>query len=69
MPNQNLIHSALSNFGLGILNNGDATRINCPPYPDTMVDISISSSNIFLSYSWSVLSDPFGSDHLPICIS
>ncbi|KAL4091273.1 hypothetical protein QTP88_025988 [Uroleucon formosanum] len=65
----NLIHSAILDYGLCVLNNGEATRINRPPYPDTMVDISISSPNISLSCSWSVLPDPFGSDHLPILIS
>ncbi|KAL5233225.1 hypothetical protein ACI65C_000635 [Semiaphis heraclei] len=65
----NLIHSAILDYGLCVLNNGEATRINRPPYPDTMVDISISSPNISLSFSWSMLTDPFGSDHLPILIN
>ncbi|KAL4098943.1 hypothetical protein QTP88_023450 [Uroleucon formosanum] len=65
----NLIHSDILDYGLCVLNNGEATRINRPSYPDTMVDISISSPNISLSCSWSVLPDPFGSDHLPILIS
>ena len=64
----NLIHSAILDYGLCVLNNGDATRIKRPPYPNTMVDISVSSPNISLSCSWFVLSDPFGSDHLPILI-
>lgn len=65
----NLIYSTILDYGLCVLNNGEATRINRPPYPDTMVDISISSPNISLSCSWSVLPDPFESDHLPILIN
>ncbi|KAL4126343.1 hypothetical protein QTP88_010565 [Uroleucon formosanum] len=65
----NLIHSAILDYGLCVLNSGETTRINRPPYPDTMVEISISSPNISLSCSWSVLPDPFGSDNLPILIN
>ncbi|KAL4103454.1 hypothetical protein QTP88_018831 [Uroleucon formosanum] len=65
----NLINSTILDYSLWVLNNSEATRINRPPYPDIMVDLSISSPNISLSCSWSVLSDPFGSHHLPILIS
>jgi ribonuclease HI len=65
----NLIFSTLSDYGFCTLNNGDATRINRPPHPDTVVDITVSSPSIALACSWSVLSDPFGSDHLPIIIT
>jgi len=42
----NLIYSTLSDFGLCILNKGNATRINRRPYLDTMFDSFVSSPNI-----------------------
>lgn len=65
----NLIHSSLSSHGLCILNTGCATRINRPPYPDTAIDLSASFPNFSLSYTWSVLINPYGSDHCPILIN
>jgi len=42
----NLIFSALADHNLCILNDGSPTRVNRPPYPDTAVDITLSSPNI-----------------------
>jgi len=41
----NLIFSAVSARGLCLLNNGSPTRLNRPPFPDTVVDITITSLN------------------------
>lgn len=63
-----LIHSAIEDLQLCVLNNGSSTRVNHPPFPDTIVDISISSPNLLLTTEWEVLDCPHGSDHFPILI-
>ena len=35
----------------------------------TAIDLSLASANIFPDFSWEVINDSHGSDHLPICIS
>jgi hypothetical protein len=63
-----LIHSAIEDLQLCVLNNGSLTRLNRPPFPDTVVDISVSSPNLLLISQWQVLDCPHGSDHYPIII-
>ncbi|KAL4084786.1 hypothetical protein QTP88_027689 [Uroleucon formosanum] len=63
-----LIHSAIEDLQLCILNNGSPTRLDRHPFPDTVVDISVSSPNLLLTSQWEVLGCPHGSDHYPIII-
>lgn len=44
-----LIHSVIEDLQLCVLNNGSPTRLNRPPFPDTVVDISVSSPNLLLT--------------------
>lgn len=60
-----LIHSAIEDLQLCVLNNGSPTRLNRPPFSDTVVDISVSSPNLMLTSQWDVLDCPHGSDHYP----
>lgn len=53
---------------LCVLNNESPTRLNRPPFPDTVVDIFVSSPNLLLTSQWEVLDCPHGSDHYPIII-
>jgi len=63
-----IIHSAIENVQLRALNIGVPTRLNRPFFPDTAVDISVSSPNFLLNSQWEVHDCPHGSDHYPIVI-
>jgi ribonuclease HI len=54
---------------LCILNDGSPTRLTAPNRNISAVDISLSSSNIASISTWSILKDPYSSDHFPIILS
>jgi Endonuclease-reverse transcriptase len=52
------------------LNDGTHTRIAAPPRRSSAVDLTLCSSDLALKeYTWTVLEDAAGSDHLPILTS
>jgi ribonuclease HI len=65
-----LLSTAITQSDLCLLNDGTATRI-----PDrstdkpTAIDISLASPDMFSRLTWTVGTDPLGSDHLPITIT
>ena len=64
----NLIYSTSASFNVFIMNTGSATRVNRPPFNDSVLDLSFSSSSLSWSLSWRTLDDFHGSDHFPIII-
>lgn len=64
----NLICYDISSVNLSIRNTGIFIRLDCPPSPNSAVDISIFFSNLFFSLLWTVLDLLRGSDHFSIII-
>ena len=64
----NLINSISASFDTCVLNTGSVTRVNRPPFNDSAIDISFSSSSLFWYLSWRTLDVCYGSDHYPIII-
>lgn len=64
-----MLYDVIDEFHLSVLNTGEITRIACPPFHNSRVDISLCSSRFSLNCVWSVVNDPAGSDHLPIHIT
>ena len=63
------ITNHLMQTNLCLLNNGSATRVDDRTGNASAIDLSMSSANISPDFSWEVIDDSYGSDHLPICIS
>nr|CAH7716559.1 unnamed protein product [Callosobruchus chinensis] len=65
----NILVEALDSFhDLIIANDGSATRMSQPGKNKSVVDVTILSASFSPFYSWSPLSDTYGSDHFPIAI-
>lgn len=64
----NMIYETINSQGFCILNNGTATHLGRPNCDNSAIDISFSSPNVIWNSSWSVLNDPYGSDHFLIII-
>ena len=63
------VEEILENIDLCILNDGTITRIpEVLNHKSSAIDLTFTSSNLYLKTSWDVLDDPLGSDHLPIHI-
>lgn len=62
----NQILNVVDNLGLVILNNGNATRLQHPSQEKSVVDITMSSSDLANKISWDTYADTLGSDHFPI---
>ena len=54
---------------LHLLNNGSATRVDDRTGNASAIDLLLLSPNIPPDFSWEVIDDFHGSDHLLICIS
>ena len=54
---------------LCLLNDGSATRVDDRTGNASAIDLSLLSPAILPDFSWEVIDDSHGSDHLPICIS
>ena len=61
--------NALEDCNLVCLNNGDLTRIACPPIRSSAVDVAFCSDDIALKFCWSTTDNFAGSDHLPIYLT
>ena len=59
---------AIEDCNLVCLNNGDVTRIACPPARSSAVDVAVCSDDIALKFNWCTTDNPAGSDHLPIIL-
>ncbi|KAJ0169486.1 hypothetical protein K1T71_015073 [Dendrolimus kikuchii] len=59
----------LNDLNLCIINDGTPTRRVSPLQNPSAPDLTLSSPSIAYSLSWSVLSNCYGSDHLPILCS
>ena len=68
-PRGEQIVNLLLQTNLCLLNDGSATRVDDRTGTATAIDLSVASANIFPDFSWEVIDDSHGSDHLPICIS
>ncbi|XP_050079556.1 uncharacterized protein LOC126567374 [Anopheles maculipalpis] len=64
-----IIRDICDRFGFSILNSGEATRMQTPKSRASALDLSLCPSAMALDFSWKVIQDPIGSDHLPIEIS
>lgn len=65
--NQSLTFKCLC-LNLNYLNSSVPMCVNRPPFPNTAVDISISTNTLHWSLSWYPLDEPHGSDHFPLII-
>ncbi|KAL4126362.1 hypothetical protein QTP88_010584 [Uroleucon formosanum] len=65
----NLIYNTISSLDLCILNDGSSTHVGRPGSSDSAIDLSFCSPDISWYLSWRTLSDPHGSDHIPIIIT
>ena len=65
----NLLYNTFNSFGLCLLNDGSPTHVGRPNSADSALDLSFCSSDIFWNLSWRTLSEPHGSDHIPIIIA
>jgi ribonuclease HI len=65
----NQLLSFVDKHNLCILNDGSPTRLSSPNQNPSAVDLTICSGNLACSSSWSILDDPFSSDHFPIFVS
>ena len=67
-PVGNYLFETINDSNLIILNNGDRTFVGNPNIVSAP-DLSIISSDLAATCNWSVLSDSFSSDHLPVIIN
>ncbi|KAL4104053.1 hypothetical protein QTP88_019366 [Uroleucon formosanum] len=65
----NLIYNTINSLDLCILNDGSSTHVGRPGSSDSAIDLSFCSPDISWYLSWRTLSDPHGSDHIPIIIT
>ena len=68
-PRGEQIANHLIQTNLCLLNDGSATRVDVRTGNASAIDLSLVSARISLDFSWEVVDDSYGSDHLPICIS
>lgn len=62
------LHEQIEDSNLILLNNGSRTYLNNNLNKVSAVDLTLVSSDLIASSSWSVASDTFSSDHFPIFI-
>ena len=63
-----VIERLLLSSGLCLLNKKEPTFFSATHNTFTSIDLSISSPSLFPCFTWKVLDNPFGSDHLPIIL-
>ena len=63
-----LIVEIMLQTNLCLLNDGGATRVDDRTVNAFAIDLSLLSPCILPDFSWEVIDDSHGSDHLPICI-
>lgn len=61
-----VIERFLSRRAASILNTGEPTYFSSTHRSFSCIDLSIVSSSIFTCFTWSVLNNPYGSDHFPV---
>lgn len=59
---------SLDENNLAYLNNGSITHLGNLNNRNSAIDLTICTSDIANIFRWSTISDPYGSDHLPILI-
>ncbi|KAL4113880.1 hypothetical protein QTP88_017437 [Uroleucon formosanum] len=65
----NLIYNTINSLDLCILNDGSPTHIGRPGSSDSAINLSFCSPDISWYLSWRTLSEPHGSDHIPIIVT
>ena len=60
------MENIMSDNNLCLFNNKSKTYLHPATGVKTSIDLTLSSPNIFIDYSWQVLDDVYGSDHYPI---
>ncbi|KAL4121228.1 hypothetical protein QTP88_013784 [Uroleucon formosanum] len=65
----NLIYNTINSLDLCILNDGSPTHVGRPGSSNSAIDLSFCSSDISWYLSWHSLSEPHGSDHIPIIVT
>ena len=63
-----LIESVLTSRSLCLFNTGTSTYFNASSLSSTSIDLSICSASLLSEFSWSVVPNPYGSDHFPIVL-
>ena len=58
------MENIISDNNLCLFNNKSKTYLHPAAGAKTSIDLTLSSPNIFIDYSWQVLDDVCGSDHL-----
>ena len=61
-----ILESFMDEQSLCLLNNGTRTHFTLPTGRTSVLDLSFLSPQLMQCFSWSVLSDPMGSDHFPV---
>ena len=67
-PMGNIIYPFIEDQELAVLNTGDPTHFDIQIETFSVIDLSLSSPDCFLDFSWIALDDRLGSDHFPIVI-
>jgi len=64
-----ILYNTINLLGLCILNEGSPTHIGRPNSAGSAIDYWFCSPELFWNLSWCTLSEPHGSDHIPIIIT
>ena len=59
----NIIYPFIEDQELAVLNTGDPTHFHIQTETFSVIDLSLSSPDCFLDFSWLALDDRLGSDH------
>ena len=65
----NIIYPFIEDQEFAVLNTGDPTHFHIQTETFSVIDLSLSSPDCFLDFSWIALDDRMGSDHFPIVIN
>ena len=63
-----IVERLLEDLDLSLLNDGSPTYHHAPTRSFSAIDLSFSTPSLTSQWSWSVITDPLGSDHFPIFI-
>ncbi|KAG5879185.1 hypothetical protein JTB14_038347 [Gonioctena quinquepunctata] len=63
-----LLETFINTSNLVLLNSGEITRINTATGNYSALDLALCHPNVSSTLTWTVLPDPYGSDHFPIIL-
>lgn len=64
-----VLEGLIEDFGMAVLNSGAPTRCPPPPISSRAPDVSLCTLGLRHSFTWEIIQNPHGSDHLPIKMS